>query len=256
MLYGVCCVPVSPLKKDPSHTSEMVSQLLFGERCTLLETFQDNWIKIQGKADGYVGWCLLSHIANIDEDEFDVKELTFTVKQSTSIQYDHQRMLLPLGSCITGLRKGQGRSGNISVEYHGKLWRPGDTNISGKKIEKIAMKFINTPYLWGGKSVFGIDCSGLSQAVYKFFNIHLPRDSWQQAELGDTIQNLEKGKRGDLIFFDNQQGKIIHVGILLKQNKIIHASGKVRIDQVDRDGIINLSTNKRTHHLCLIKRYF
>jgi hypothetical protein len=255
MLYGACCVPVSPVKKEPSHTSEMVSQLIFGERCTLLETFQGDWIKIQGKADGYVGWCHQSHLVNIDEDEFEEKRLGYTQKWISQVVFEHQTMQLPLGSCLAGCKKGKGSLGSISFHYHGRLWWPGEVKVTGKKIEKFASEFINTPYLWGGKTVFGIDCSGFSQAVYKFFNIHLPRDSWQQAEMGELVSNLEKAKRGDLIFFDNPQGKIVHVGILLKQNKIIHSSGKVRIDKIDNEGIINLSTGKRTHHLASIRRY-
>ena len=146
--------------------------------------------------------------------------------------------------------------GTKPLHYIGKLYHPEKERITNKKIKKIACKFINTPYLWGGKSVFGIDCSGFSQSVYKFLNIALPRDSWQQFEIGETIPFLGKAKRGDLAFFDNREGRIIHVGILLDQSEIIHSSGKVRVDKIDMEGIIDTSTNERTHNLRSIKRYF
>jgi cell wall-associated NlpC family hydrolase len=92
--------------------------------------------------------------------------------------------------------------------------------------------------------------------VYKFLNIYLPRDSWQQAELGETIEFLTKANCGDLCFFDSEEGRITHVGILLDNNTIIHSSGKVRIDKIDSAGITNSDTGQQTHKLKLIKRYF
>jgi gamma-D-glutamyl-L-lysine dipeptidyl-peptidase len=255
MQYGACCVPVSSLRKEPSHTSEMVSQQLFGERCTLLETGADNWIKIQAVYDDYTGWCQQNHLIEIDDDDFEERRKALTTGWINTIEYDHQTMHVPFGSCLAGCKKRKGTLGNKPVVYNGKVWRPEHEKITNKKIKKIACKFINTPYLWGGKSVFGIDCSGFSQTVYKFLDISLPRDAWQQAEGGETVSGLGKAKRGDLLFFDNGAGKITHVGILLNQSEIIHSSGKVRVDKIDTQGIINISTNQRTHKLRLIKRY-
>ncbi len=117
-------------------------------------------------------------------------------------------------------------------------------------------QFLNAPYLWGGKSVYGIDCSGLSQSVYRYLNIALPRDAWQQAERGTPVSSLKNSKCGDLCFFDNADGKITHVGILLNKKTIIHSSGKVRIDTISEEGIINGDNGEQTHHLKLIKRFF
>lgn len=164
-------------------------------------------------------------------------------------------MHIPFGSHLPGIKKGKGLLGSKQVCYKGKIWHPDNERITNKKIKMIACKFINTPYLWGGKSVYGIDCSGFSQSVFKFLNILLPRDSWQQFEMGETISFPGKSKRGDLAFFDNHEGKIIHVGILLDQWEIIHSSGKVRIDKIDQEGIIDSSTNQRTHRLRSVKRY-
>lgn len=256
MQYAATCVPVSPLRKEPSHTSEMVSQQLFGEPCTILETVPGNWIKVMAKYDGYTGWCQQSHLIEISEKDFDDQLRGLTTGWINKIKYDHQDMHIPFGSYIPGFKKAKGVLGSRQVRYKGKLWHPDKERITNKKIKKIACIFLNTPYLWGGKSVFGIDCSGFSQSVFKFLNIPLPRDSWQQFEMGETIPFPGKSKRGDLAFFDNSEGKIIHVGILLDQWEIIHASGKVRIDKIDQQGIIDTSTNQHTHNLRGIKRYF
>jgi cell wall-associated NlpC family hydrolase len=143
-----------------------------------------------------------------------------------------------------------------SVQFKGKVWDPEEVKINPKQIKQIAFKFLNTSYLWGGKSVFGIDCSGYAQAVYKLLNVYLPRDAWQQAEAGTAVNFLQEAQCGDLAFFDNENGKIIHVGILLNDHEIIHSSGKVRIDKIDTQGILNLETKQRTHQLRIIKRYF
>ena len=118
---------------------------------------------------------------------------------------------------------------------------------------KISKQYLNAPYLWGGRTQFGIDCSGYTQMVYRFFNVNLPRDSSQQVKLGTTIKNLTESKLGDLLFFGNKV-KTTHVGIYLGQSHINHASGKVRIDKIDSTGIFNQNESKYTHKLQIIKR--
>jgi cell wall-associated NlpC family hydrolase len=142
------------------------------------------------------------------------------------------------------------------VHFKGNVWNPEEIKFSAKILKQIAFKFLNTSYLWGGKSVFGIDCSGYAQMTYKFLNNQLPRDAWQQAEQGTLVNFLQEAQCGDLAFFDNEEGRITHVGILLNDHEIIHSSGKVRIDKIDTDGILNLETKQRTHKLRIIKRYF
>ncbi|MDQ6814562.1 MAG: C40 family peptidase, partial [Bacteroidota bacterium] len=144
--------------------------------------------------------------------------------------------------------------GKYKVEYDGLILKASENSMNTGLLNKIAVTFINTSYLWGGRSVFGIDCSGFSQLVFKCLNIPLLRDASQQATQGDEVGFLQEAKPGDLVFFDNNAGKITHVGILLNADTIIHASGKVRIDTIDNLGIINTDTKKRTHKLRLIKR--
>lgn len=256
MKYAGCCVPVSALRKEPSHKSEMVSQLLFGECCTLLEYGANSWVKIKCKYDDYEAWCQVSHVVEIDEEIYLQENKELTDDWINEVDYNGHHMYVPMGSSLTSLNHGKAFWRKNSVQYSGKVWKPVIVKINAKLIKQIAYKFLNTAYLWGGRSVFGIDCSGFSQMVYKFLNIQLPRDAWQQAEKGTTVNTLQEAVCGDLAFFDNEEGKITHVGIILSPQEIIHSSGKVRLDKLDKEGIVNSETKQRTHELKVIKRYF
>ena len=256
MEYMVCCVPVSPMRAEASHRSEIVSQQLFGEKSFILETTGGSWIKIQLKYDGYQGWVQQSHLAGIDEDHYIKVDKEITFDWISEVDYNGHNMYVPMGSSLSAFKNGIAFWRKNSVHFKGKGWNPDEVKITSKLIKLIAFKFLNTSYLWGGKSVFGIDCSGYSQMTYKFLNVQLPRDAGQQAEKGNVVNFLQEAHCGDLAFFDNEEGKIIHVGILLNDHEIIHSSGKVRIDKIDTQGILNLETKQRTHKLRIIKRYF
>ena len=256
MRYVVCCVPVSPLRAETSHKSEMVSQQLFGEKSTIVEIASDNWVKISLKYDGYEGWVQLSHLAEIDEEHYLKVDKDLTSDWINEVDYNGHIMFVPMGSSLSAFKNGKAFWRKNSVNFKGKVWNPEEIKITPKLIKQIVFKFLNTSYLWGGKSVFGIDCSGYTQMTYKFLNMALPRDAWQQAEGGEVVNFLQEAKCGDLAFFDNEEEKIIHVGILLNDHEIIHSSGKVRLDKIDTQGILNLETKQRTHKLRIIKRYF
>ncbi|MGH2563045.1 MAG: NlpC/P60 family protein [Ginsengibacter sp.] len=261
MQYAVCCVPVSPLRAEPSHKSEMVSQNLFGEKSIIIErTVVDpiaiGWAKVILKYDGYQGWCQLSHLVEIDEDHYTNADKDLTAGWVNEVDYNGHRMFVPMGCLLSAFKNGKALWRKNSVHFKGEIWNPTEIKITNKIITQVAYKFLNTSYLWGGKSVFGIDCSGFAQMTYKFLNVYLPRDAWQQGEGGTVINFLQEASCGDLAFFDNESGNIIHVGILLNNHEIIHSSGKVRVDKIDTHGILNLETKQRTHTLRIIKRYF
>ncbi len=251
----VCCVPVSPMRAEASHKSEMVSQQLFGEKSFILERAAD-WIKIQLRYDGYQGWVQQSHLVEIDEEIYLKTDKDLTADLLNEVDYNGHLMYVPMGSALSAFKNGMAFWRRNSVHFRGKIWNPEEVKITPKSIKQVAFKFLNTSYLWGGKSVFGIDCSGYAQMTYKFLNTYIPRDAWQQAEQGTAVNFLQEAHCGDLAFFDNEEGRIVHVGILLNEHEIIHSAGKVRIDKIDTQGILNLETKQRTHKLRIIKRYF
>lgn len=256
MQYMVCCVAVSPMRAQPSHRAEMVSQQLFGEKSILIEKGVDNWVKIKCKYDGYEGWVTLNHLTEMNEDHYLQVEKELTCEWLSEIDYNGHLMQVPLGSSLSAFQNGKAFWRRNTISFTGKTWDPEEVKITSKIIKQIAYKYLNTSYLWGGKSVFGIDCSGYAQMVYKFLNVPLLRDASMQAEQGEMVGFLQSAKCGDLAFFDNEEGRITHVGILLNDKEIIHSSGKVRIDKIDSQGIVNLETKQRTHKLRIIRRYF
>jgi gamma-D-glutamyl-L-lysine dipeptidyl-peptidase len=232
----------------------MVSQLIFGECCEILEQTKEHWSRIRNRYDGYEGWCTSSHLTEIDEKEFEIMATPLTPDWVTALEYNGHPMMVPMGSHLTAMKNGRARWRKNQVHYKGKTWDPATSSPDAKAIRQLTYKFLNIPYLWGGKSVFGLDCSGFVQTVFKFLGVTVPRDAWQQASEGEPIGFLEETKTGDLAFFDNEEGRITHVGVLLNAHEIIHASGKVRIDKIDNMGIVQSESNQRTHHLRVIRR--
>jgi len=158
-----------------------------------------------------------------------------------------------MGSNIGFLHKGESQLNNCKWQYDSQYYEvPFQASLS--MLKQVALSFINTAYQWGGRTVFGVDCSGYTQMVYRFCGVSLLRDASQQATQGQVVDFLQEVQMGDLAFFDNEEGKITHVGIMLDSSTIIHASGKVRIDTIDQAGIISNDTKERTHKLRIIRR--
>jgi hypothetical protein len=258
MAFAVCTVSIMPLRIASDDRSEMVTQVLFGENFEVLE-MSSNWAYIRLAYDRYEGWVDPKQFAIISDEEMNRLNSVPMFYSSDLVQVlycDKSKQMLPLvmGSHLPNLN-------NNTIEIAGQLYQYDGASThskvkpSRKGIIENATTYINAPYLWGGKTPFGIDCSGYSQMVYKLAGIHIARDASQQANQGETINFITDALVGDLAFFDNSEGKIIHVGILLGDNKIIHASGRVRIDAIDHQGIFNVETRKYTHKLRLIKSY-
>ena len=253
MSHAICCVPVSSLRSEPSHRSEIISQQIFGEQCRILEKGKDNWLKVKCDYDEYEGWCQEYHLLPLNASI--IPSGMLTGEWVSLITYKGQPMRIPYGSRLPGLVNGEALWAGSSVRYPGSLIDPSKQQFNEDGIRAVAMPFLNTSYLWGGKSIFGIDCSGFCQTVFKFFNIPIMRDAYQQAVQGQSIGFLQEAKCGDLAFFDNADDRITHVGILLNEGEIIHSSSKVRIDPIDNMGIINHENGERTHNLRIIKRF-
>ena len=254
-MFAICNLSLVPVRKEFSDKSEMVTQLLFGDLIEILDKHK-NWYKIRIIADEYQGWIDQKQVSVISDEEKEEYHSNSSFLSNDILQIailnNSEMCTIVMGSTLPFYS-------NKSLSFGGNKYSfEGNTVLaSAKRPENTTLQaqlYLNSPYLWGGKSPFGIDCSGLTQIVYKMCGYQLRRDANQQAEQGETISFLEECKPGDLAFFDNEDGKIIHVGIITHGNNIIHASVKVRLDKLDHQGIFNGETKKYSHNLRLLKR--
>tara|TARA_B110000116_G_scaffold2192_2_gene1941 strand:+ start:9 stop:773 length:765 start_codon:yes stop_codon:yes gene_type:complete len=251
MNFGISILSVVPIRKQASNQSEMTTQLIFGEHYKILES-QKEWSKIQIAHDKYVGWISNNQIYRIDQEEYEKleKEIPTLTTDILDIIEGETHQPIVIGSVLPTYKSDHALINNKMFKFLGKKTQ----GFSQKKhLINNAMIFLNAPYLWGGRTPFGIDCSGFTQIIYRLQGINIPRDAYKQAEIGTTLSFINESEEGDLAFFDNAEGKIIHVGIIMKKNYIIHASGKVRIDKIDQEGIFNIEKKKHTHKLRIIK---
>ncbi len=237
MRYGICKLSVVPMRKEASHESELVSELLFNDIYEIIDE-NDEWVMVRCLFDSYEGW-----VRKLQHLEIDEKEYNECLKKDKYI----------ITSPITYYN-------NKVLSFGSKIFEERDNTILLRKkfdsriMVESAIKLLDTPYRWGGKSVMGIDCSAFVQLCAKVAGFKLPRDASQQVNHGVTVNFISEARSGDLAFFENENRRITHVGILLSNDKIIHASGKVRIDTFDQTGIFNKETNRHTHVLSVIKR--
>lgn len=251
-MFGICILAIVPVRLEPNHRSEMVSQLLFGEHFSVLEKTK-GWVKIKIQFDNYEGWIDEKQFQPIAETEYQKLSETSIVLSSDLIEYvtgkDEIMFPIPLGSSLSSLYVPEINTSEFVFDGLKTFDKKPKSEIL-----KTAFMYLNTPYLWGGKTPFGIDCSGFVQMVYKLNGYSLFRDAHQQATQGEVLSFIEEAEAGDLAFFDNEDGKITHVGILMNDNYIIHAHGKVRVDRLDHLGIMNVDTKRHTHKLRVIKK--
>ncbi|WP_299100360.1 C40 family peptidase [uncultured Winogradskyella sp.] len=247
MQYGICNLGIVPIRLEPSDTSEMVTQALYGDFFKVLEQ-RKKWSRVRFAFDNYEGWIDNKQYKEIDVEDYNTlksadinlsKDIIEFVTDSSNNLYP-----IPVGSNLNGLEL-------LNHHFDGNS----HTSVSVKSnIIKTSFLYLNAPYLWGGKTPFGIDCSGFTQMVYKLNGYTLLRDASEQATQGEALSFIEESEPGDLAFFDNSEGHITHVGIIMEDNYIIHAHGKVRIDRLDHSGIYNKEKNTHTHKLRVIKK--
>lgn len=256
MIHGLVTVPLVPLRTSNDETAEMATQLLFGEMVEMIEE-NNSWILIRNLKDNYIGWVNRKMIQPISESQYATlsAQNSMLVSRPYTLIYNsllNQSMVIPAGSIIY---QPDGADFNL-LDESWSLIEPltsMDKPVASYDIPRIAQQFINAPYLWGGKSIFGIDCSGLVQLVFAIGGHWLPRNASQQVAHGKTVDFITEARAGDLAFFENATNQITHVGIVLDGGYIIHASGKVRIDSIDTQGIKS-ANGEYTHQLRVIKR--
>jgi gamma-D-glutamyl-L-lysine dipeptidyl-peptidase len=253
MQYAICIVSAAPVRKEAAHRSEMISQVLFGETMEVLEQSKE-WYKVRCLYDGYEGWLTDHLISLIDKEVATAPNNFVSTGLLNTVSFGNEPINVAMGSSLTGLNEETLLLWNDHYQYNG-LYRNTQMPYTEELFWQTIKPWMNAPYLWGGRTFMGVDCSGFVQTVYKVLGIALLRDAYQQAEQGSAVADVHSALMGDVAFFHNEAGKITHVGIVLPGNKIIHASGKVRIDNLTKDGIFIEETGRQTHHLHSIKRF-
>jgi hypothetical protein len=254
-VYGICHLSIVSCRKEPANRSELVTQLLFGEHFTVLEQDKE-WSRIQNESDSYECWINNKQFLPIGVNTFNrlcshPRFLSTELVQVLGMQNGSALPIL-LGSTLPLFKDGICLVEEFQWNYEGQSIRS-TIPVKREALVETAMLYLHAPYLWGGRSPFGIDCSGFTQLVYKLNGKQLKRDAYEQASEGKLLSFVEEAHAGDLAFFDNEEGKIIHTGIILDDNRIIHASGKVRVDAFDHHGIYNATTKTYSHNLRMIR---
>ncbi len=256
MRHGICLNPLVPLRAAATKKSEMTDQVLFGEDFEVLEV-NNQWMYIKRGTDAYEGWFNSRHYLPCTEDRINqmadspnyILHLPFN-----RLTVDNNPLTLPAGSILPFFSRENKSFKLDDLEYILQENLTEGENNKRELIEITARQFLNAPYLWGGKTIFGMDCSGFTQILYRIAGINIPRDSHQQVNHGTAVNFVEEAQTGDLAFFINDEGRITHTGIMLEEGRVIHASGKVRVDPIDRHGIYNRELKRYTHRLEMVKR--
>ncbi len=255
-MYTIISIPLVEVRAEPSERSELETQILFGEQIEIIEK-RDTWYQIRNLADNYTGWISKESITkkHFTEEAVDTSNFTpLTAGFTICFKTTHvEKIILTGGSLIPPIE-------NDRFVLHDEIYQLAqyapvlENNNKGQLVVELANQYMNTPYLWGGKNIFGIDCSGLVQIAYRMVGEQLARNASQQVNTGTVVNFLSEVRAGDLAFFENEEGQIIHVGILINSHQILHASGWVKTEIIDSQGIISSSTGKYTHKLRVIKR--
>jgi len=256
MEYGICNLGIIPARAEDNDKAEIVTHVLFGEHFTVLEQ-KEKWLKIKLQHDSYEAWICQKQwmeITHADYDFYSINDFPIVGNKWATVTNNETGEEIPVS--YGAILPSHGGKGNFKLRNQSFTYTGDLASFDKADLKKYAKSLLNTPYLWGGRGSFGIDCSGFSQLIFRLIGEKIPRDAYQQAEIGETVQFVDLVQTGDLVFFDNAEGGINHVGIVLEKGKIIHASGRIRIDKLDHQGIFAEDSNSYTHNLRIIKRIF
>ena len=246
-LHAVCSLACAPMRLEPSHKSEMTNQLLFGERCRVLQR-QENFWEVEAEFDGYRGWIVGDQLAECQEAG--VGETVLVDELLATVVSERRTLHLPLGAVLQVDLAGGHIMNGERFQYEGAV-RGTEKPVNAARLLEYGRRYLETPYQWGGRTPWGIDCSGLTQMVFRAFGVALLRDSTQQITQGMAVESFADLMPGDLAFFI---GVGHHVGIVCGEGEILHSSGRVRIDKLDAKGIWNSTTGENTHRITALRR--
>ena len=259
-MKGISLHSVVPIRAEASEASEQQTQMLFGETCTILEE-KPRWNRIKSDLDGQEGWADSKMICPMKPEEF--ASYSETYKQSAVValpmayavsENNGQTIPLSAGTRLANYHDGHFEVLGVGFRIDPTMVFEQVPELNQQNLLQTVRFFLNVPYLWGGKNALGMDCSGFTQVIMSLFGRSLLRNASEQATQGEPVSSLSECKAGDLVFFDHEDGKISHVGIVIDSERVIHCSGRVKVERLDETGIFSSEQGQYTHHLVQLRR--
>ena len=260
-MKGIVLHSVVPVRSEANEGSEQLTQLLFAETVDILEE-KPRWIRIKNDADGQIGWVDFKMLTKLSDSECELvakadKSARVMMPMAYAVSENNgQTIPLTAGTCLPNYRDGRFEVLGVGFRIDPSMVSDKSLDMTTEKIMEVVRFFLNVPYLWGGKNALGMDCSGFTQIIHSLFGHQLLRNASEQVSQGMPVKSLKNAQTGDLAFFDHEDGKISHVGLILDSERIIHCSGRVKVEKLDEIGIFSIEQGGTyTHHLVSIRRY-
>ena len=257
-MKGISLHSIGPIRAEAREGAEQNTQMLFGEVCEILEE-QPRWVRIRLESDGQEGWADAKMICPMKAEEYTMhkealKTAAMVVMPMAYAVSENNGQTIPL---TAGTRLPKYQDGRFEVLGVGFRIDPSmvimqPLKMNQQNLLQAVRFFLNVPYLWGGKNAMGMDCSGFTQVIMSLFGKQLLRNASEQVTQGSPVSSLSEAKAGDLVFFDHKDGKISHVGIVIDSERVIHCSGRVKVEKLDETGIYNIEQGGYSHHLVSI----
>ena len=252
---------IVPVRTEPREVAEQSTQMLFGELCTVLEQ-KPRWNRVKLLSDGQEGWVDAKMITLMSDDEYRTysKDLSSAARVVFPMAYavsenNGQTIPLTAGTQLVRYKDGRFEVLGVGFRIEPSMVRVQPFAMNQENLMQAVRFFLNIPYLWGGKNAMGMDCSGFTQTIMGLFGKNLLRNASEQAKQGEAVASLKETQAGDLVFFDHEDGRISHVGIVIDPERVIHCSGRVKVEKLDETGIFSAEQGEYSHHLVAIRRY-
>lgn len=269
-MVGIALHSVIPVRAEARESAEQNTQMLFGELCQIMDDKNPKWTCVRLENDGQEGWVDAKMITPMSDAEYRAHKqalqsaatvvfpMTYAVSENNG-----QTIPLTASTKLTNYQNGRFEVLGVGFRIDPNMVSTQPLELNEQNLQQAVRFFLNVPYLWGGKNALGMDCSGFTQVIMSLFGKSLPRNASEQATQGQPVSNLRHAQAGDLAFFDHEDGKISHVGILLSSLNtkpstlnctLVHCSGRVKVENLDETGIMNTETGTHSHHLVSLRR--